>query len=234
MKKFVVLILAVSMLVGAGVMSSFATCVHVSRDQVTNVDKSVEPTWKGELDLGSHGENDPETDLGDISKYELDEILIYGWAVCDIPIKSFGYRVDVDGKEGEEVLDVEKYYKDDADKELIDSQKIPLGAPDGEGVRFHIILPVQVGDVEITLFVIDEDDNVEEMDWKIYYENHYVPTSEPGGDEPSDTPDTPPADTPDDKPSNPGNTGTADTTALVFMMAAFVVVTTVLVKKRAF
>lgn len=211
MKKIIALIVSIAVIASMGIVASFAAG-HVSRDEVTISDTEM---TKG-TSLAQVGQNAAETDIGDITPHKIEYILIYGWYANDIGIQEFGYRIN----DGDDVMGLPKFEGGDA--ALIAQQAGLLGYPDGESVRFKILVPVQVGtDITVTPLFMDEDGEINEMDWTVKYTNSYVPSESPDDPAASDEPNTP-------------NENTADGTAIVFMVAAAAVVATVLLKKKAF
>ncbi len=262
MKKIITLVLTVAVITVMSIVPSFATVVHTSMDQVTTHDPSANQyVHKSDVDLGKHGQNDPLTDLGDISDMKLGLIVVYGWTASTEKIESFGYQVNDD----EPVTGIPKFYNGDPERQednaTIEGQAAGLGYPDGESVRFRYEIPVQVGeDIEIRLFLTDATGEEVDLGWTIMYTNSYQPTAEEstpcdvntlggnttGGDaEGGDSEggestggnteggNTTGGNTTGGNTSGgAANAGTADGYSVIFMIAAAAMVVTVVMKKR--
>lgn len=253
-KKIITVVLVVAMITAMSIMPSFAAVVHSSRDQITTHDPAANQyVHKSETDLGLHGQNLEVTELGDISSEKLGLLVVYGWSVSEYKIKSFGYESST----GTKVTNVPKFINQDPDRQsdnetIAGQAETAFSLPDGESVRFRYEIPVEVGeDIEIRLFLIDENDDECDLNWTIIYSNDYQPTAEEstpdvdmgtltaGGDDnnnpPADDNNNPPADDnnpPADDNNTPGNTDTADSFSIIVMVAVAVAAASVLLKKR--
>ena len=189
MKKLLVLLTVISLIASMGIVSSFA--MHVARDGVETYDEN-DPKKSG-IALAKIGANPDYTDIGDISDKELTAIMITGWYAFEIPIEEFGYRIN----DEDPVLGSPKFYG--TDKDLIDSMAEGLNC--AESVRFHIVVPVYIGEnIEVTPVAMDEDGYVHDMPWTICYTSTYGVTPEPTAEptptkEPTPTPDITPTPT---------------------------------------
>lgn len=186
MKKFVALVLATALIASLGAVFSFAEpspdMIAVSRDQITTYNPEAEGNTNKGDDLALHGQNVAETELNDISEFQLEKIVAYGWFACKVKIQKFGYRING----GEAVLESEKFVNELKPDEAatIAGMAEANGFPEGESTRFDIVIPVYVGEnIEVELVYLDEYDEVQPLDWVFYYTNTFgeneAPTAEP-------------------------------------------------------
>ena len=192
MKKLIVLILTVALVASMGIVSVLAA--HVSRDEVCAYNETA-TAFKGK-GLAKVGSNDVDTELGDISDQELEYIVLYGWFAYEYGIEKFGYRIN----DGEAVIESEKFIG--GDDATIQAQAAALGYPDGESVRFDIVVPVYVGeDIVVTPVVLDDEGEIIDMEWNIIYTNTYGDATLPPTPEPTPTPEATPTPEPTDTPA---------------------------------